>query len=259
MATTTATTILGIPIDDVTLDDVVERVSGWLECEPEQLHQIVTTNPEFLVEARRNTRFRAVLKAADLATADGVGVLIAARILGRPLRGRVTGVELVEGLAAQHDPHARLFLLGAGPGIAQRAASALRERFPGVVIAGFWEGSPDAADLAEILRRLKEARATILLVAYGAPKQDIWIDQQRESLAECGIVVALGVGGTFDFLAGAVTRAPRFIRRIGLEWLYRLILQPWRWRRQLALPLFVLLVLIQRLRLNQVDHQERAW
>jgi N-acetylglucosaminyldiphosphoundecaprenol N-acetyl-beta-D-mannosaminyltransferase len=253
------TTILGIPIDDVALDEVVERVSGWIEHEPERLHQIVTTNPEFLVEARRNARFRAVLKAADLATADGIGVLIAARILGRPIRARVTGVELVEGLAARHDPHSRLFLLGAGPGIAERAAHALRERFPGVVIAGVWEGSPNPADLPEILRRVREAQATVLLVAYGAPKQDIWIDQQRESLAECGIVVALGVGGTFDFLAGVVPRAPGFIRRVGLEWLYRLILQPWRWRRQLALPLFVLLVLLQRLRPNQIDHQERAW
>jgi N-acetylglucosaminyldiphosphoundecaprenol N-acetyl-beta-D-mannosaminyltransferase len=254
-----ASTILGVPIDNVTRDEVVEQVSAWLTQEPARLHQIVTTNPEFLVEARRNTRFRAVLKAADLATADGVGVLIAARILGRPLKARVTGVELVEALAAQSDPALRLFLLGAGPGIAEQAASALRRRFPSTSIAGVWEGSPGIADLPEILRRIREAKATILLVAYGAPKQDIWIDEQHESLAECGIVVALGVGGTFDFLAGAVPRAPRFIRRIGLEWLYRLVRQPWRWRRQLALPLFVLLVLRQRLRPNHVDHQEHAW
>jgi N-acetylglucosaminyldiphosphoundecaprenol N-acetyl-beta-D-mannosaminyltransferase len=254
-----AVSILGIPIDDVTLDEVVERVGSWLEREPERLHQIVTTNPEFLVEARRNAEFRKVLKAADLATADGIGVLIAARILGRPLRARVTGVELVEALAARRDPRARLFLLGAGPGIAERTAVVLRRRFPSVDVAGVWEGSPRPDDAPEILRRLTEAQATILLVAYGAPKQDIWIDQQRESLAKCGIVVALGVGGTFDFLAGAVPRAPRFIRRIGLEWLYRLVRQPWRWRRQLALPFFVLLVLLQRLRPNHIDHQERAW
>jgi len=253
------TTILSIPIDDVTLDDVIEHVSGWIEHEPQRLHQIVTTNPEFLVEARRNAPFREVLTAADLATADGIGVLIAARMLGRPLRARVTGVELVEALAARHDPKLRLFLLGAGPGIAERAADILHRRFPSVIISGVWEGSPEPADAPEILRRVREAEATILLVAYGAPKQDIWIDQQRESLAECGIVVALGVGGTFDFLAGAVPRAPRFIRRIGLEWLYRLVRQPWRWRRQLALPFFVLLVLLQRLRPNHFDHQERAW
>lgn len=254
-----AASILGIEIDDVTLDEVVERVSGWLEREPERMHQIVTTNPEFLVEARRNARFREALKVADLATADGIGVLLAARILGQPLRARVTGVELVEALAARRDPRARLFLLGAGPGIADRAADALRQRFPGVDIAGVWEGSPDLAYALGILQRIKESPATVLLVAYGAPRQDIWIEQQREALAKCGIVVALGVGGTFDFLAGVVPRAPRFVRRIGLEWLYRLILQPWRWRRQLALPLFVLLVLAQRLRPNHDDHQERAW
>ncbi|HVX29086.1 MAG TPA: WecB/TagA/CpsF family glycosyltransferase [Nitrolancea sp.] len=256
---TAAATILGIPVDDVTLAEVVERISVWVEQEPQRLHQIVTTNPEFLVEARRNARFREVLKAADLATADGVGVLIAARILGRPLRARVTGVELVEALARTNDPALKFFLLGAGPGIAERAAAALKQHAPHVVISGVWGGSPRPEDAPEILRRLSEAQASVLFVAYGAPRQDIWIAEQRESLAKCGIVVALGVGGAFDYLAGAVPRAPRFIRRIGLEWLYRLILQPWRWRRQLALPFFVLLVLRQRLRLNHIDHQERAW
>ena len=251
--------ILGIRIDDVTLDEVVERISGWLEQEPGRLHQVVTTNPEFLVAARKNTRFRSVLESADLATADGVGVLIAARVLGQPLRTRVTGVELIEGLAARRAANVRLFLLGAGPGIAARAANRLRERFPGIEISGVWEGSPRPIDAPEIMRQVKAASATILLVAYGAPGQDIWIDEHRDELAACGIVVAIGIGGAFDFLAGAVPRAPRFVRRIGFEWLYRLIRQPWRWRRQLALPYFVVLILIQRLRPTRPEKQERVW
>lgn len=252
-------TILGIRIDDVTLDEVVERISGWLRQEPDRLHQIATTNPEFLVAARKNARFRAVLESSDLATADGVGVLIAARLLSQPLRERVTGVELVEGLAARNDANIRLFLLGAAPGIAAHAANRLRQRFPGVEISGVWEGSPRPADAPEILRRIKASDATILLVAYGAPNQDIWIDEHRDELAACGIVIAIGIGGAFDFLAGAVPRAPRIVRQVGFEWLYRLIRQPWRWRRQLALPYFVLLILIQRLRPSRPEKQERVW
>ena len=252
-------TILGIQIDDVTLDEVIERVYDWLSNEPDHLHQIVTTNPEFLVAARKNPRFRAVLANADLATADGVGVLIAARVLGEPLRARVTGVELVEGLAARQDTNIRLFLLGAGPGIAERAADRLREHFPGVAISGVWEGSPRPDDAPAIRCKIAAANATILLVAYGAPSQDIWIDTHRDELAACGIVVAIGIGGAFDFLAGAVPRAPRIVRRVGFEWLYRLIRQPWRWRRQLALPFFVLLILIQRLRPTRSEKQERIW
>ena len=252
-------TILGIQIDDVTLDEVIERVSAWLANEPDRLHQIVTTNPEFLVAARKNARFRAALASAELATADGVGVLIAARVLGEPLRARVTGVELVERLAALRGANMRLFLLGARAGIAERAGTRLRERFPGVAISGVWEGSPQPGDAPEILCRIAAANATILLVAYGAPGQDIWIDTHRDELAVCGIVVAIGIGGAFDFLAGTVPRAPRLVRRVGFEWLYRLIRQPWRWRRQLALPFFVVLILIQRLRPTRPEKQERVW
>jgi N-acetylglucosaminyldiphosphoundecaprenol N-acetyl-beta-D-mannosaminyltransferase len=252
-------TILGIQIDDVTLDEVIERVSGWLANEPDRLHHIVTTNPEFLVAARKSARFRTVLASADLATADGVGVLIAARVLGEPLRTRVTGVELVEGLAARRAANLRLFLLGAGPGVAECAANRLRERFPGVEISGVWDGSPQPGDAHEILRRVKASAPTILLVAYGAPSQDIWISTHRDELAACGIVIAIGIGGAFDFLAGAVPRAPQLVRRFGFEWLYRLIRQPWRWRRQLALPFFVLLILIQRLRPTRPEKQERVW
>jgi len=250
--------ILGIPVDDVTLDEVIARACDWLNREPDRLHQIVTTNPEFLVEARKNAHFRSVLARSDLATADGVGVLIAARLLRQPLRERVTGVELVESLAAEGDANIRLFLLGAGPGIAARAAGQLRRRFPEVEICGVWEGSPRPIDAADILSRIEAARATILLVAYGAPRQDLWIDAHRDELVACGIVVAIGIGGALDFLAGAVPRAPQIVRRFGFEWLYRLIRQPWRWRRQLALPYFALLILIQRLRTARPELQERV-
>lgn len=246
-------TLLGVPFDDLTVDQTVERIVRWIDEEPERLHQVATGNPEFLVAARRDARFRAVLQSADLVTADGVGILLGSRIVGWPIRHRVTGVDLVESLAARGDSRLRLFLLGAGPGIAARAAAQLRHRFPAVRICGVWEGSPRPEDAPAIFDHLRRAEANVLLVAYGAPRQDAWIDTYRNRLVDCGIVVAIGIGGTLDYLAGAVPRAPGWVRRFGFEWLYRLIRQPWRWRRQLALPLFCLLVVGQRLGFTRPD------
>lgn len=222
-------------------------VSSWLRADDGGIRRIVTVNPEFIVTARRDTEFRDALVDADLATADGVGILVGARILGRRVRQRVTGVELTELLADMDDPRPRLFLLGARPGVAEIAAQRLQRDHPGVEIAGTYSGSPRGDERRQILGIIKASGADTLLVAFGAPEQDKWIARYRSELAACGIVVAIGVGGTFDYLSGTVPRAPAFIRRAGLEWLYRLIRQPWRWRRQLALPLFVLLVLRERL------------
>lgn len=239
--------ILGVSIDPIDLDGTLARIAAWLDA-GEGLRHVVTVNPEFVVEARRNPEFAASLAGADLATADGVGIVMAGRLLGEPVGPRVTGVVLTEALAAMRHPRARLFLLGAAPGVAGDAAARLAERYPGVAIAGTYAGSPNHDALSEIERLLAEARPTVLLVAFGHPAQDLWIARHRERLAAHGILVAAGVGGTFDYLSGRVPRAPSWIRRAGLEWLYRLVRQPWRWRRQLALPLFVALVARERVR-----------
>lgn len=259
--------ILGVPVDVVDLAEVLLVVAGRVadarpvpilgevgwggEGErrpPSPLHHIVTVNPEFVIAARRDHEFANVLDQSALATADGIGIVLAGRVLGVPTGPRVTGVDLVEGLAGLRAPGLRLFLLGAGPGVADEAAERLRERFPGVEIVGTFSGSPDDAGFPEIETRLAEADATVLLVAFGHPAQDLWIARHREGLGAHGILVAAGIGGAFDYLAGRIPRAPGWLRRLGLEWLYRLIRQPWRWRRQLALPLFVLLVLRERVR-----------
>ncbi len=234
--------ILGLPVHDLTLPELVDRVRAWVRAEPDRLHQIVTLNPEMVMAARRLPEFRATIERADLVTADGVGIVLAARLLGRPLRGRVTGVDLVEALAAAGDPELALFLLGAAPGVAERAARRLETRSPGCRIAGVWAGSPRPEESGPSLARIAETRPAVLLVAYGAPAQELWIARHRSELERAGVVVAVGVGGAFDYLAGVVPRAPRPLRRLGLEWLYRLIRQPWRWRRQLALPQFAALV-----------------
>lgn len=199
------------------------------------------------MEARDNSAFRQLLNRVDLATPDGVGIIAAGKLLRKPFKGRATGVALVDRLAeiSARDGYS-LFLLGAAPGVAGEAAQVLEGRYPGVKITGTYSGSPRHEDWPDILERLEVAQPSILLVAYGAPRQDLWIDEHRADLP-ASIRVAMGVGGVFDYLAGRAPLAPRLVRRVGLEWLYRLVTQPWRWRRILRVFVFGALVLRQAL------------
>ena len=230
--------ILGRPVHDLDEDDALRWVDGALA--GDRCRQVVTLNPEFIMIALDDAEFAAVIEQADLAIPDGTGLLWAGRRLGQPLRSRVTGVDTVvrvAGLAA--DQGAGLFLLGAAPGVADAAAANLCRRFPALRVGGAFAGSPQPADAPEILDRIEQSGAAILLVAFGAPAQDKWIAQHREQLSLLGVRVAMGVGGAFDFLSGRVPRAPLILQRLGLEWLFRLIRQPWRWRRMTRLPRFV--------------------
>lgn len=232
-------TILGVPVHPVTMAAALAHLRRCLT--GDRLCQVCTPNPEFVMHAQRDAAFMAVLQAADLNIPDGIGLVWAGRRLGRPMPQRVAGSDLVYELAALcAAERQRLFLLGAAPGVAERAAAALKARYPGLTIAGAYAGSPAEAENDAIVARINAAAADVLYVAYGAPQQDLWIARNRDALPT--VRVALGVGGALDFIAGDVPRAPRWVRRIHLEWLYRLLLQPWRWRRMLALPRFVLAV-----------------
>jgi N-acetylglucosaminyldiphosphoundecaprenol N-acetyl-beta-D-mannosaminyltransferase len=220
-------------------------IEAFLRETPCRLHQVCTVNPEFVMESRRDRAFRRLLNSVDLATPDGAGIIAAGLLLGRPFRGRATGVALVHHLAAISAREGySLFLLGAAPGVAVEAAQVLAERYPGVVIAGTYAGSPRDEDWPAIVDRLEASQPDILLVAYGAPRQDLWIDAHRHELPG-SIKLAMGVGGVFDYLSGRAPLAPPVVRRVGLEWLYRLITQPWRWRRILRVFAFGALVVRQ--------------
>lgn len=228
--------ILGVPIDDVTEPEAIELINGWiLHGGP---HHVCTVNPEFVMAARSSGAFRRVLLHADLNTPDGFGLILEARRRGTPFRGRVTGVGLTERIAAEAAQRGwSLFLLGAAPSVAERAAAVLIARHPGLHIAGCYPGSPKQNDESAIRQRIIAVKPDLLLVAYGHPAQDLWIARNQPLLR---VPVAIGVGGTFDYLAGVVPRAPAAIRAIGLEWLYRLVRQPQRWRRIIdAVPLFL--------------------
>ena len=230
---------LGVRVDDVTIDEAVDTVVRFVE--ERTPRQIATINPEFVMAARRQPEFKMILNAADLCVPDGVGLAWGAWLLRRTLRGRVPGVDLVWRLAALATERGwSIFLLGGFQGVGQLTAERLRRRHPRLRIAGTYEGHPAEPEAAERVRR---ASPDLLLVAYGAPAQDLWIARHKDTL---GVPVAIGVGGSFDFIAGRAKRAPDWLRRLGLEWLHRLVHEPWRWRRMLALPKFAILVLRQR-------------
>jgi N-acetylglucosaminyldiphosphoundecaprenol N-acetyl-beta-D-mannosaminyltransferase len=233
--------VLSVAVDRLTLDEAADRILGFATGSAPR--QVVTVNPEFVMLARHHAAFKAVLDAADLATADGVGILLAARLFGDRLPERVGGVELLERVAARAARQGvSLFLLGAAEGVADRAGAALRARYPGLRIVGTYSGSPAPEAADAVIDRIRAAQPQILAVAFGAPQQDLWIARYRTLLA---VPVGIGVGGAFDYLAGAVPRAPGWVQHAGFEWLYRLVRQPWRWRRMLALPRFAFLVIRQ--------------
>lgn len=237
-------TILGCPVSRVTYAAWLDLIGEWMRAG--SFHHVVTLNPEMIMIARRDPVFRVVVERADLTPPDGVGLLIAARLRGELLPERVTGsdgVPLIAERAAREGW--RLFLLGAAEGVAQLAADELTRRYPGLQIAGVYAGSPDPAEEDALVARINAANADILLVAYGAPEQDKWI---ARCSARLKVKMAMGIGGSLDFIAGVVPRAPEAWRRMGVEWLYRLIRQPWRWRRMLRLPAFLLLALMERKR-----------
>jgi len=235
--------ILGVRVDDATYDDLLSRVDAFVA--GRQPHQVVTLNPEMLIAAHDDPAFRRALNRAELNVADGVGVLLAARLLGRPLRQRITGSDGIYRLAAHSAQHGyRLFFLGAAPGVADAAAARLAVDYPALKVAGTFSGSPREEEEAEITARIRAAAPDLLLVAYGVPAEEKWIARNRELL---GVPVMIGVGGALDFAAGVTRRAPPWVRRLGLEWLHRLAKQPWRWRRQLALPRFAGLVIRQKM------------
>ncbi len=234
--------ILGVAVDNLTEGETLAQIDALIVAGGS--HHIVTVNPEFVMEAQVNPAFRSVLAHADIATADGFGLLLAARYLGTPLRGRVTGVELTLRLAELATAQGyRMFLLGAAPGVAEETARVLQVRYPGLLIAGVFAGSPQPCHEPFLRQIIAAAQPQILLVAYGHPQQDLWIARNQPFLQ---VPLAMGVGGTFDYLSGRVPRAPALIRRLGLEWIYRLARQPSRWRRIVnAVPRFAWRVITQ--------------
>jgi N-acetylglucosaminyldiphosphoundecaprenol N-acetyl-beta-D-mannosaminyltransferase len=224
----------GVLIDRVDLSSAVDRVRDFLRSG--KTNQIVTVNLDFVAIARRDEEFRETLNAADLAVADGMPLVWVSRMGEDPLPQRLTGVELVdECCQVAVDTDTSIFLLGAAPGVADTAADRLRDRFPGLRIAGVYAppfGPLTAEENERILETINAAQPDFLFVALGAPQQDVWIRANRDRL---DVPVCMGVGCVLDLLAGFVSRAPSWMQQSGLEWLFRLVQEPARlWRRYIV-------------------------
>ena len=233
--------ILGVGFDRIDLAAAAERIIERHAAG--QRTFVITANPEFVMLARADAELGEIAREADLVVADGTGVLVASRVLGDPLPGRVPGRVLVP--AVLQLASGPVFLLGAAPGVAERAAATLVRRIPSLQVVGTHAGSPVPEEDQAMRARIEASGARVLLVAYGMPAQERWIARNLPLLPS--IRTAIGVGGVFDQLAGRVRLPPRFVHAIGLEWLWRLVFEPRRWRRQRALPVFATLVLRQRI------------
>jgi len=238
--------ILGCRLDIVDAATAAETIMRYAR-EGTQA-QVVTLGTEMVVYAQSDERFRAIVNASALSLCDTVGLLAVARRRGAQLQARVTGVELVEDLCAlAARENLPVYFLGGAEGVAADAAAVLEVRFPGLNVAGVRNGFFTEEQTPAILEAIRASGARLLFVGLGSPRQEFWLAQQLQA-SGCG--AGIGVGGSFDVLSGRAERAPYVWRRLGLEWLYRLVREPRRWRRQLALPYFVWLVTLERLGLT---------
>lgn len=227
------TDVLGVAFDNVTLDEAVDRAMELLE--EEGPHLAATPNPEIVQRAAKDPEFAGILAGADLVLADGVGIIYAAKILGRPLRARVPGIDFAAALLGRMAGRGkRLYLLGAAPGVAEQAADNLRAAYPGLVVCGVHDGYfKEDGPVADAVRT---ARADVVFVCLGAPKQEKWIAANGRA---AGARLYIGLGGSLDVFSGKVERAPERFQKLGLEWLYRLMKEPSRVGRMAKLPLFL--------------------
>jgi N-acetylglucosaminyldiphosphoundecaprenol N-acetyl-beta-D-mannosaminyltransferase len=222
--------LLGIPVNNLQMKNSVDSILSRLDGGPPAWVAFVNANCANI--AYQNPEYRRILSNADYVFADGIGMRLAGRWLGQPLRDNVNGTDLFPLLCARlaHTPH-RLFLLGGRSGVADRVKQWVQTLYPDVIVCGTCDGFFSAEESPEIVRRIRESRTDLLLVGLGAPAQEIWI---AKNLAGTNARVAIGVGGLFDFYGGQVRRAPKWVRKINLEWLFRLLQEPDRlWRRYL--------------------------
>lgn len=248
--------ILGVPVDAVGLEEAVERIVAWCERPGPRMRVVLTPNPEMIMAAQADAHLRTWLERADLLTPDGVGVLWAARRLGYLLPERVAGIDLLERLLAEAASRGlRLFLLGGAPQVAELAQRAIERRHPGLRVAGTYHGYFAPDEESYVLDHVRALRPHLLVTGMGMGRDPRWLVAHRE---ETGAAVGLGVGGALDVLAGLKPRAPAWMIRARLEWLYRLAREPSRWRRQLALPRFVVAVERQRRSLERAREEDGA-
>lgn len=225
--------ILGVGVTNDTEKNILEYIIDAIANSSENFY-IVTPNPEIITFSKKNIEFKKVLNEAKIALCDGIGLWLSSKILGIEIKERISGVDFMERLCEMVSKQPiTIGFLGGRPGVAERTSECLKVRFTGlkVVFTG------------EEWNRDNKIKIDILFVAFGFPKQELWM---KENINKINVRVMMGVGGAFDYLSGEVARAPKMVRNIGFEWLYRLIMQPWRWKRQLSLFEFAFLIIKEK-------------
>ena len=243
----------GITVDNISLNYALSRVQHWIKTERSP-HIIVTPDALAALRSRSDLKYRRIVRNAGLVLPDGAGLIGALKLVGTPIQERIPGVEFTEHLCrlASYEGW-RVFLLGGAPGVAEAAAEKLIEKYPGLTVAGTQDGFFRAEETEEKCRHIAALQTDILFVGLGVPKQEYWLE---EHLASTGAVVGMGIGGSMDVISGRLVRAPKLWQKLCMEWLYRVIQEPWRWRRLTKLPVFVWYLMLTSLHLDSYKNDD---
>lgn len=241
--------ITGLKVNITSMTHALETIEEWIGTKEAARH-VVTADASMAVIARKDGCLRDIVEHADLVTPDGAGILWASRLLGRPIRDKVSGVDLVGELCRlSAEKKYTIFFLGAGPGVAEEAATNLRAKYPGCCIVGWRDGYFGPDEDRTVAEDIAQLHPDVLLVALGIPKQEKWINTYKDVV---GAAVSIGIGGSFDVYSGRVSRAPMWMQKHGLEWLYRLSKNPKKIAKVMTLPEFAMLTVLSKLGLPVV-------
>ncbi|MEE8638768.1 MAG: WecB/TagA/CpsF family glycosyltransferase [Candidatus Margulisiibacteriota bacterium] len=230
----------GIEVDNLTLDEAAAEVEKHVNASGP--HLIVTPNPEMIVASQSDKELKEIINSASVRVPDGISMVVVSKMIGNPLRERVTGIDLMLKIIELSGRKGyKIYLLGGEPGVAEEAAGVLVKDYPGINIVGTHHGYFDK-DI-EAIQAIKDTKTDILFAGLGAGRQEKWLSKHLKDL---NVALSMGIGGSLDVISGRKKRAPKWIQNLYIEWLYRLITEPQRWKRQLALPKFLYLTLFRK-------------
>lgn len=252
--------ILGVRINNVDMDETMNKIDGFFDSD--ELNYIYTPNPEIVMRAGRNEEFKKIINSASLNLCDGIGLMIASKLKKKPLKSRVTGYDTsIKILELMNEKGLSLFLLGAKPGIAEKAIERINRDYPNIIIAGYnngyfngsHNGHASSDEEEALIQKINDSKADAIFVGMGAGYQEKFIYYNKNKLKT---KLAIANGGVIDVLAGNVKIAPAFIRKIGMEWLYRLIKEPKRFKRQLDIPKFLMKIIFTKNAVEYIDKEK---
>ena len=236
--------ILGVPIDNITKEEAGKITLQLVKNSNKSCKMIFAPNTEFVMKAQKDKEFFDLLKLSSLSTPDSVGIMLGAKLQGKKFVERIPGQAYFrEILRVGEKENLTFYLLGGMPGIAEKAKENLKKIYPNIKIIGVHDGYIEGEEEKKVIEEINTLKPNVLFVAMGAPKQEKWIYKHKEELR---VEVAAGQGGTFDYEAGRIKRAPKFIQKMGIEWIWRLIRQPKRIIRMSVLPVYVIKLLLKK-------------